>query len=246
MRLRQLLRFTSFALLGAFISSCSLKPGGNSTVSFRVPSISELNAKAQEQSSGAQSKGDLTGLSIPAAEIVWANACFMVNVTGDGIESKSSSLCEVPVGVFSGSVAPGGLLSIDVKKGSDRKIEVLAYFRSLTAQPCEAKANLNDFNLSRTARLGMIEHVTLSKDVEDVEVGISRPTAGQTVATQYAFPAVCTAAGVPAGGTAVRHVSGSFIRAMSTANYQLNARVSGPPSQILKSSGNYELHRRGQ
>ncbi len=245
MRFQQLLRFTSFALFGALISSCSLNPGGSSTVSFRIPSVAELNAKAGAQSSLAQSKGELTGLSIPTSELIWANACFMVSVTGDGIENRPTNLCQVPVGVFSGSVAPGGVLNLDVKKGTNRNFTVLAYFRSSAALPCETKASANDFYLDRTAQVGLVRNVTLSKDAEVVEVGITLPAAGETVASQYAFPPICAAQNLGSG--LLRGVAGGAIGQVSTGpGYKMNSHISAPTFDISTSTNGYKLLRRGQ
>ncbi len=233
-----ILYFTALAVL----SGCNPKVGGGtSSVSLKVPTLSELQSLSGGSLSGS-SAGPIAQ-SISASDRDWSKACFMVNVTGPDItDSTFRPACGITTGAFAGSVGPGGALTVSVPKGNDRKFEVFAFFRSSSALPCDAKKSVNEFDLGHTSRLGSAV-ASILKDDESVDISLSLSAAQQTVVAQYGLPGSCDASG-PGPGP-IRFVSGSAVKT-TTLGYKATVRIGAPPLKVDTTSGGYKVLRRGQ
>lgn len=203
---------TSLAL--ASLSACSPKSNSHSSsITLNLPSAAQLKG------SGANS-----AQKILATNLDFAKACFMVNITGDGITDSAKTKCDVPSGVFAGSAAPGGKLEIEVNKGSNRKIEVAAYFRSSTTEACKTKESINQFDPDSVVRVGS-KTTDLLLDRETVDIDISLPAVGQTLVTQYNLPAFCSAGSSTLGEGSSRIVSAR--QSATTPNFKVESVVTG-------------------
>ena len=77
----------------SFVSACSPKSGsGSAQLSLTMPTVDQLKSKS------------VASQKITATNIDWAKACFMADVTGVGINDSAKTKCDVPNGIFAGSV----------------------------------------------------------------------------------------------------------------------------------------------
>jgi hypothetical protein len=202
-------------LVTVILSACSSKNGsGSSSLTLNLPTAEQLKAAKP-----------LNAQKIAAADLDFAKACFMVSITGEGIVDSAKAKCDVPSGVFAGSAPPGGKLEIDVVKGTKRKIEVFAYFRSSASAPCVKHESINQFDPGSVARVGS-KIADLVQDRENVDIDISLPAAGQTLVSQYGLPAFCAS-----GTTTVLGEGSSRIvsarQSASTTHFKVESVVTG-------------------
>ncbi len=220
----------------AILSACSPKSGGNiSTVSFNVPTLSELNAKPQSLAQKVSTS------SIDASDVKWANACFMISVTAPDLPGKSSSVCEIPSGIFYGSVAPGSssAISIDVPKGENRRFVVFAFFRRSSSEPCTLRDSLSSYPKDRVGILGSLANVSLQKDVENLTVDISLPT--QMIATEMGLPLACSQQSATGG----RFVSGAVFGQRTLVNgYVARASIGHSSKSSLTTPNGFKVYRK--
>lgn len=227
--------WASISLYIALFSACSPPMSGNSKVSLQIPSLAELSTKPGAEKIGVVDRS-------------WDKACFMVNVTGPGIPASASGTCGIAVGAFSGSAPAGSLLSVSVSKGQGRKFEVLAYFRRSLAEVCPTqKSSLNDFELGRTALLGVTTS-TIAKEQDSVDVSIRLPAVDQTVVTQYYLPATCDLARNDAGGPGlVRFSAGAYVNQTTVpSSFKVSMRIAAPPIKMNTTINGFKVLRRGQ
>lgn len=244
--MRFFMRFLSAVpLIATFALSACSKNEGTSSVSFRIPSVTELEARGVPQSKS------VTALGIPDATRNWAYACFLVNVTGPEIASVSAAQCDISLGKFAGSVPPStsvsdSKLSLQVPKGSGRKFEIFAYFRNSTSEACPSNiSRLSQMNLDHTARIGSTT-VDLAKDEETVDIVIQVPGASDSVITQYSLPATCVATGGAIAPSFLRATAGSLVQQTTILNgYKATVRLGVPGAPVVVSPGGYKLIRRG-
>ena len=179
-----------FALLLIFIlSACTQKNAGSgSSVSVKIPSLSELNAH------GAATK--VTSLAIDSGDVKWSRACFMVTVNASDIPNRVGSTCDLASGIFAGGVAASGTAqSLEVKDipmGAGRRFDVYAYFRRSDSELCKSYSSLNEAPKDRVARLGVRENVSLSAPVETVDIDITLPV--KMIVAEDRLPVTCDVA----------------------------------------------------
>lgn len=162
-------------------------------------------------------------------------ACFGINVTGQGLDSETSkgNVCSPTTGVIKGFVEAGQYLEVEVKKGKNRKIELLAYLQAPGANnscPTLAKA-MSVGQTTNTYIVGTATNIDMSSSVVEVAIDVNFPGESQTIATVLALPVNC---GVLAEGQnrAGFHVSagaetatGGGMRLISTVGRAAPAQV---------------------
>jgi|GEM_PF-5779198 len=227
-------------VISGLLAGCSLKNnGGHSSVAVRIPTLAELNSKGSAQK--------VTGLSLSATDMTWDKACFMFTVTASDIPNTSTATCDLPNGVFSGSVAPSTpgssqSVTLEVPKGSARRFDVYAYFRQSTTETCPVQTNINAFSKDRVARLGFTDNISLQLDAETVNIDISLPT--QTILAQGALPASCSSA-ASSGPMNARAVSGTQTAVTTVLNgYKASTAVGGSANRISKTVNGYTVKRK--
>lgn len=173
------------ALAGALsLSGCGGIKDSSKSKSSRV----DIAFPSAQSLRGLNSKG----VSAMATSYDFSRVCFAVSVTGGGIaNSTPSNLCDVPVGVFQGFVAPSGSVTLDVPLGQARKLEVLAFLRAKPTDPCPSMKDLNGFSPSRLARVGKADAFDAVSGDLTVEVQLVAPEAN--LAVQNSMPASCQA-----------------------------------------------------
>jgi len=196
------------------LGSCTKAPDPNtSQVLLKFPS-STVSGSASEKSESQQ--------SVSALSYNWSQACFLVNITAADLPTRRPSNCDLPMGVFAGTVAPGGSLSINVPRGFQRRLEVYVYNRPSTEPSCPA--NIESFaalNLSRVVRVGSVASFDTNEANVDVDVTVQAPSAGVTLISQEGLPTSCAgstspslAGRVPAStgiGAWTRHSGGGVV-----------------------------------
>ncbi len=120
----------------------------------------------------------------------FSKACFAVNVTGAGIsETVPSATCELAVGVFQGFVPPGGSITMEVPNGTARRLEVIAYARGNSSEPCPTGASVKGLNVTRLAEVGLVESFDAVNPDVVVEVQLKVPS--QNLAERESLPQSC-------------------------------------------------------
>lgn len=132
-------------------------------MTIRFPSVAELRGQSEK----VQALGTYD----------FTKACFAVNVTGGTVQpSPISSKCEVSVGAFQGFVAPGSSISMSVPNGSAYKLEVYAFARTSSADPCPMPAKgMSGLDLTRVATVGTVPSFDALQPEVALNVEISAP-----------------------------------------------------------------------
>ncbi len=185
MRVYEFVRTTVAITVAAFsLSACNSKKAADSTrMTLVFPQAKVLGIQNKpESSSGA---------------FDFAKACFAISVTASDITSSSGDgICDIPVGIFYGFVAPGASVSLMIPSGAARKLEVFAYTRTSSTDSCPSgKTNLKDLELERLTRVGLISSFDVSPPEITLTVNLTEPSAN--LATQYALPDSCQPASQP-------------------------------------------------
>lgn len=179
----------ALALLAALLNaSCSArqetKP--DASLKIQIPSVSTLQATTKPALSGYEKIGAQTVV------YDWSRACFIANVRGQGIADTVESSCDIAVGAFSGSVAPGESLSLNIARGVSRRLEIFAYFRATSAEACPAlQKGFGSLRRTQVVRVGEVPNFNVDKDSVEVEVNLTMPAQSINLLTQYTLPASC-------------------------------------------------------
>lgn len=122
--------------------------------------------------------------------------CFGLQVLGPDIPLAQANSCAPKVGITSGFVAEGELLTVTVPKGSDRTFELLVYLAE-PSEKCPAfdpAFQSHHVQLSRTHVSGRRAGVKLEKDEESVILELNFPGAGTSTSLFADAPAACVPA----------------------------------------------------
>lgn len=144
-------------LISTILISCTRAGKNDSKVSIQTPSRNEL----------VKSKL-VNNLSLIAGKKV----CFGVSATGPGIGSVSS--CGVEMGVLGEFVQEGGSISLDVPRGADRVISLIAYITEEN-QSCPSWGELSaNASLWKNAyKAGSLGGVLLNSDSQTFDLAVS-------------------------------------------------------------------------
>ena len=209
----------------ASLGGCgAVKSGSGSTVHLQFPSFSS-------------DAGERKPSALSVSNIVWANACFIVNVTTPEIPAtKPAGACAIPFGVFAGSVAPGGSLDLSVPNGTGRSLDVYAYVRPSNAVACPSlTGGFGTLDLSKIVRVGgsAAPFDTKLPDVS-VDVNVAAPAAATDVVAQLGLPPSCRPTGATVGPGLSRVLLGSETLSGSngTNSYVMHGAVSPMINEI--------------
>ena len=225
--------FDVAALLGCLtvlgLGGCAAKnpsSAGNSRVAIVFPSEAQLN------------KVSTKSVSAFAQTYDFARACFAVSVTGAGIPfTVSSATCDVPVGVFQGFVPPGGSVSMEIPNGTARRLEVIAYARATSGEACPTGTSLKGLNVTRLARVGVIDSFDALEPDVVVEVQLKVPS--QNLAEQNNLPQSCRVNSLTPLLASTAITSGHAVQ--TGGGFKLVGAVSGLKNEVKLTGGNYRL-----
>jgi hypothetical protein len=211
------------------LGGCAAKKpsgAGNSRVAIAFPTESQLN------------KVSTKFVSAFAQTYDFARVCFAVSVTGAGIPlAVSNAACDVPVGVFQGFVAPGGSVSMEIPSGTARRLEVIAFARSSTSEPCPTGPSLQGLNVMRLAQVGVIDSFDAVEPNVVVEVQMKVPS--QNLAEQNNLPLSCRINSLTPLLASSAFTSGRAVQV--GGGFKLVGAVSGLKNEIKLTGGNYRL-----
>lgn len=199
-----------------------MKEDGGSRVVLRMPSASSLSTR------------------VGALSYDWTRACFAANVTAGDIPSTADASCEVKRGVFAGMVPPNGELSLMVKQGTGRRLELFVFQRSDPNQPCPTlTSGFGSLRRDRIARVGVVESFDVSGNETNVSVTVTAPAAGVSVLTQYGMStATCLASSERAYGGRVLAGAGFDTNLNS---FKIRQSVSFKEDKPVSSGNGYTL-----
>jgi hypothetical protein len=205
--------------------SCAKTASEKSAVTIQFP----------KPPSGSSSQ-KLGGGSTPS----WAEACFIANISGDGIPAQKSNNCEIETAIFAGSVAAGGALTLEVPRGENRKLEVFAYFRANSNDPCPTlTGGFGSLDRTQVARIGTNPNFSTNANEVTVPVTVSLPTAGVDLLTQYSLPATCVASANPKPGSPNLSVGGGRL---TSAAFVVQGRLNSSQKEVQLSSSPFKVH----
>jgi hypothetical protein len=155
--------------------SCTRLGSTSSTVKIQVPNRETLTKKNTTMTANFPSDKKL---------------CFGVNIVGPGIESKTKE-CAPQLGIFKGFVTheDGNEITLEVSRGSGRKIEMYFYSQDLGLACPDAGGSELDSKLLYA--IGRVENVDMSESEVKVEIPISFPGVTQNILATLNLPATC-------------------------------------------------------
>ena len=218
------LRFSLLTMLAAFLSfGCASPKSGGPVLTIQFPTSASTNSA---------NKSDVSTLSFD-----WANVCYIVNVTGPGIAESRSNACEIPTGIFKGSVAPGGTMELEVPRGANRRLEVFIYRRLASGDACPT---LNDrfgtTDRSKVSRVAIVENILVDGD-RAVNVSVKEPTASDSLLAQFSLAASC----LPSApfGSLKKITQGHAVQ--SGTSLKVEGSVSSAPSEFVMSGSTLKI-----
>ena len=198
--------FIHLCLIGFVISL-----QGCSATSHVTTSKLQFHFPTTNQTTMAEKKSYASSVSAMTLGFDWSRVCYMVNISAPDIPTSKAATCDIPLGLFQGSVPPGGTLALDVPAGTGRSVDVLVYLRNAASDSCpslDTKSGFTTLSRTRFVRVGQTAPVDMTKASVEVEVEVSTPADGVNLVTQYGLPSSCKPVTVPQGGATSRITSG--------------------------------------
>ena len=155
------IRVFAASLLAVIASSCSPQKGDRALVTLQVPK----SAPMTKSDASLASTVDLT------------LTCFGVNVTGPGMPANANG-CGLSVGAASNMVLGGCQISLEVPRGSGRRVELFRYELPIGESACPAwtPANCSNRVLCSTLRSGQADGVNIDSGEATVEITLDLNT----------------------------------------------------------------------
>ena len=231
---------TSFSFLAILMvvasAGCSSKNSSStSQLHIQFPTVAQTQSAQQKSLASASASGASASLN----GFDWSLVCYMVNISASDIASKNVSQCDIPTGVFKGSVAPGGSLTVDVPAGVGRTVDVLVYLRTSTSDSCPVVASgFGPLNRSRIARVGQTTSVDMTNANVTVQVDVSAPLSGVDLVSQYSLASSCRP--VVQGSATSRVTLGHSI--LTGGGMTVVGSVSAQKSEAILTGGGLTMH----
>ena len=214
----------AFAVVLGFGACSPTAHTGSSQLKILIPKSTGIRA----ESSGAHLKS-----------VDWDQACYTVNVTAVDIPNLSTTACQIPVGILAGTVPAGGTLTLDVPRGSARKLEVFLFKRPSPGSQCPTLAGtFGNLDPGSFVRVGLVPSFDASAASVSVDVNLTLPNAGDSVVTQYQLSKTCTALNttpMTGSGVEIAHA------VLSGGRYKMNATLRDSSSGLTLKGGSYVM-----
>lgn len=214
----------SLVLAGASILtliSCSRGENGQSRLEITLPPHPSINAKS-------------TNLNAQASE---APYCYLVNIVGEGLTSTPSK-CYPNAGVRSGFMPPLSTLTLDVPKGSQRRVELYGYIPKTNETCASSGLDLQSVPLNRLFRLGLNENVEMNADEVVVRIEVVYPGITQHVGVQTRQPAECYSHLPPIDLSSTPLVVSDVIKG---GRFQIVSEISSEGSQQTQTGSRFRI-----
>ena len=214
------------------LTGCSSADNMSSKLRVQFPPAPTLSAQG-----GPTTKIAAQGLT----DFTWSKVCFTLNVTAVDLKKPIAGLCDVTTGVFSGSVPAGGELTLDVPRGSARKLEVFAYLRNSSSDPCPTlKDGFQGLDRTRIVRVGLVPSFDVNEPIVTLAVDVTAPVLpADNLIAQYQLPSSCRPVSVPSGGAA-RVALGSAQQ--SGGRFKVTTTVAAQKNELELSGGKFKVH----
>lgn len=215
-----------FILSLGLVAGCQKK--AETTIQFQIPSAQELRGK--------QSKVKSQSTTVDPALL-----CFGVNVKGGNIKTTSDS-CDIERGIFSGSVGPGGTLSLLVPVSTGLTFEVYGFLRSNSSDPCIPIQSGGGWNwpISNIYFLGKTADVTVEPSTQFVDVTIALPQPSDNIASTNHWGPSCAGGSNTAGNNIGRTALSATVSSGSL--FKAYSRVSEKPENQILSGSQFQIH----
>lgn len=176
------------------------------------------------------------GVGALAAMPTDRKVCYGINVTGPGIIINAPNSCSIKSGLLVGFVEPGSTVSVNVPKGSSRKVELFAYLQAVgTNLPCPLLGPALPADLlGSTYLVGVAEGIELSDQEVVVTITASFPGMAQNIAQTFAMPSTCASNSTKISGASVASAAGVAIGTGMKLMYRVGAV---PGRQTLTGTG---------
>ncbi len=167
-----------FALC-ASVLGCKRAQEEASSIAIQIPTAEKLMAGVSSQS------------------IVSANLlCFVVDIQGVDIPTKSGNSCEPTKGLMSGSKGPGEIIEVkDVPTGT-HAFRIYALKKNNVGDACPvvtADNSWGGFNLTKVYEVSPVITQTVSPENLNISIKINLPDEAQSYAAVHSVPVSCTA-----------------------------------------------------
>lgn len=169
----------------------------------------------------------------------WNRVCFIVNVTASDLNKPSQATCDVPIGIFRGSVAPGEGISLEVPKGNSRKLEIFTYMRASSTAECPRLVDgFESLDRTKIVRVGEVSSFDTQVPEVTLEVSLSVPASGASIISQYQLPASCDKRPPPGGGAS--RIANGHIRQQG-GSFKVEGSVSGRSNEVMLNGSNFKM-----
>lgn len=212
-------------LLGSVLSQSCQRPStsanGNSVVDFQVPRLTSEKLNAMGVTDGLLPTGK--------------KACFGIDVKGPGIPAAAPSSCSSQLGIYSGFVEEGGLLSVVVPMGEARVFRLLMLLVD-TGMSCPAlsAAYLSSGSpFSSIYNAGQTNPIAVNLPSMNVTINFSYTSATSSIATLEGIPACASTATHTPGLRGILFSSGQVRNASSVPFDDPNDTLSHPTVESI-------------
>jgi hypothetical protein len=198
-------------ILALAISACQKKNQATSVVSLTFPSAK----------SGASQK-------ISTLSVDFSLVCYMANVTGAALIPTKKTSCDVPLGIRTQFQKPETEASLLIPRGNGYTVEIFAYSRASSSEPCPAivTESLAGLDLKKIALVGKS---TFDVQAAEVAVTVNVADPASNILSQYSMPALCSLNSGPGSGGPILVSSGGlrFYRAVDSSDGQKYTSTNG-------------------
>lgn len=187
-------------------------------------------------------------LAASSSAISYEHLCFAADLVGQGIKTEKPSSCDVALGYFAGSVAPGKSLSLTgVPYGADRRVTVYGILRNSLSEPCPSLSKgFGALDRSQVFKLGVSSAFETHSPQQEIIVTITLPATHQHLATEASLPATCVSQSNPSTKS-LRHIyaarevvqGGNFV-IHGTVTHSQRTRLTGGPFVMKIGAASYD------
>lgn len=168
--------------------------------------------KALDSKNNSDPKMQSRTFTNSGSSINYENLCFVVNVRGENIPSKSSANCQIEKGLVAGSVPPGASVSMMISSSSKVTVEIFGLLRKSATEPCPEVSDRDwTWPISRTYFLDAKKDVALTTAETNVEFNLTLPAITNNVAIQNSWPHSCLASSTPSNHRSGRVTAGAAL-----------------------------------
>lgn len=206
---------------------------------FYICLLTLISCKRPEQKSASVTL-QIPSVSQSMSASDYSLLCFVANVKSLQIPAVAATTCDVEKGLVAGSVAAGGVLSLDVPVGEANTFEIYGLMRKSLSESCPTDLQASwKWPLTKVYFLGKATAVNIVPPESQVTVSISLPS--QNIVSQNSWPQSCSlVGGLPSSPTLGRVQMAAGV--LSGTNYKIYSRASNRNEIKTLSGSLYQIH----